>query len=81
MYTSTSSVKKEYEDKIEQIRADHKKKVQMREDQLASKDEYIEHMLKVLESRDETIKRLAKEKDTLKRTIQIFEKDERRKKK
>jgi hypothetical protein len=81
MLTTTSEVKKEYEEKIEQIRADHKKKVQMYEDQLASKDEYIQHMLKVLESRDQTIKRLQKEKNTLKATIQIFEKDERRKKK
>lgn len=81
MMTSTSEVKKEYEEKIEQIREIHQKKVQALENQLASKDEYIEHMLKVLESKDSTIKRLQKEKNTLKATIQIFEKDERRKKK
>ena len=81
MLTSTSEVKKECAEKIAQMEADIQKKIRGYEDSIASKDEYIEHLLKVIEGKDQTIKRLQKEKQTLKATIQIFEKDERRKQK
>ena len=81
MFTTTSEVKKEYEEKIEELKIAHKKREQFLEDQLASKDAYIEKMLKTLEQKEEHIKKLIRQKKHLKGTIKIFEEDEREAKK